>query len=102
MIEIRLEWEVSWKNAEKYTIWLGVSDPILFAGGGSKFGPTSIKCRNLTRDVEPPPLKNCKDLTMNLEVKYLLPTASSSANFYIYQLHEGLEMRKIFPHWVRI
>ena len=43
MIEIRLEWEVSWKNAEKYTIWLGVSDPILFAGGGSKFGPTSIQ-----------------------------------------------------------
>ena len=29
---------------------------------------------------------------MKLEVKYLFPTSSSGANFYIYQLYEGLGM----------
>ena len=43
---------------------------------------------------------------MRLEVKYLFPISSSGANFYIYQLPEGLRMRKILgckrihkPRW---
>ena len=35
---------------------------------------------------------------MKLEVKYLLSTSSSVANFYIYQFSEGLRMRKILAH----
>ena len=31
---------------------------------------------------------------MQLEVKYLLPTSFSGANFYIYELSEGLGIRK--------
>ena len=50
----------------------GVSDAIFLEGAYSS--QTSIKCRNLACDVEPTPLKNCKDLTMKLEVKYLFPT----------------------------
>ena len=52
---------------------------------GASSGQTSIKRRDLACDVKPPPLKNCKDLTMKLEVKYLCPISSSGANFYIYQ-----------------
>ena len=62
--------------------------------GGANSGQTSIKLRDLTCDVEPPPLKNCKDMTMKLEVEYLFTTSSSGANFYIYQVPEGLGMRK--------
>ena len=39
---------------------------------------------------------------MKLEVKYLFPTLSSGANFYIYQLPAGLGMRKISPHSIRM
>ena len=78
----------------------GVSDAILLES--ANFGQTSIKCRDLACDVEPPPLKNYKDLTMKLEVKYLFPTSSSGANFYIYQLPEGLGMRKILPRGIRM
>ena len=39
-----------------------------------------MKCRDLVCGVEPPPLKNCLDLTMKLEVKYLFSTSSSGAN----------------------
>ena len=63
---------------------------------------TSIKCRDLVCDVEPPPLKNCKDFTMKLEVKYLCPASSSGANFLIHQLPEGLEMRNILAHGIRM
>ena len=48
------------------------------------------------------PLKNCKDLIMKLEVQYLLPTSSSCANFYIYQLPKGLGIRKILAHDIRM
>ena len=48
--------------------------------------------------LEPPPLKNCKGLTMKLKVKYLFPTSHLGANFFIYQLPEGLEMKKILAH----
>ena len=37
---------------------------------------------------------------MKLEVKYLFPTSSSGVNFYIYQLPEGLGMRKMLAHGV--
>ena len=39
---------------------------------------------------------------MKLEVKYLFPTSSSGLSFYIYQLHEGLGMRKILAHSIRM
>ena len=65
-------------------------------------GQTSIKCRDLACDVEPPLLKNYKDLTIKLEVKYLFPISCSGANFYIFQLPGGLEMRKILAHGIRM
>ena len=74
----------------------GVSDAILLGGANS------IKCHDLACDVEPPPLKNCKDLSKKLEVKYLVPASSSGANLYIYQLPEGLGMRKILTHGIRM
>ena len=42
------------------------------------------------------------DLTMKLKVKYIFPTLSSVANFYIYQLPEGLGMKKILAHGIRM
>ena len=39
---------------------------------------------------------------MKLEVKYPFPTSSSDANACIYQLPEGLEMRKILAHGMRM
>ena len=38
---------------------------------------------------------------MKLEVKYLFPTSSSGANFYIYELPENLRMRKVLAHGIR-
>ena len=61
-----------------------------------------MKYRDLACDVEPRPLKNCKDLTMKLEVKYLFPTSSSVAKFCICQLPEGLVMTKILAHTIRM
>ena len=78
----------------------GISDAVLL--GGANSGQISIKCRDLTCDVEQPPLKNCMDLTMKLKVKYIFPTLSSVANFYIYQLPEGLGMKKILAHGIRM
>ena len=78
----------------------GVSAAILFRGENS--GQTSIKCRDLACDVEPPPLKNCKDLTMKLETQCLFPTSFSGTNVYIYQMPEGLGMKKILTHGVRM
>ena len=78
----------------------GVIDAFLVKGADS--GPTSIKCRDLPCDVEPPLLKNCTDLTMKLEVKFLFLTSSSGANFYIYQLPEGPQTRKILAHGIRM
>ena len=78
----------------------GVGDAILL--GGANSGQTSIKCRDLVCDVEPPPLKNYEDLTMELEIKYLFPTSSSGVEFYIYQLPEGLGMRTILTHGIRM
>ena len=46
--------------------------------------------------------KNCKDLTMKLEVKYLSPTLCLSARFYIYERSEGLGMRKILALGIRM
>ena len=51
-------------------------------------------------NVEPQQLKNCKDLIMKLEVKYIFPTSSSSVNFYNYQLAEGLEMRNVLARGI--
>ena len=39
---------------------------------------------------------------MKLEIKYIFPTSTSGANFYIYELPEGLEMRKILAHGTRM
>ena len=77
----------------------GVCSTILF--GSANSGQTSIKCRDLTCNVEPLSLKNSKDFIMKLEVKYLFLTSSSVEDFYIYQLPEclwmlahGIRMRK--------
>ena len=59
-----------------------------------------MKCCDLAYDVQPPPLKNYKDLTMKLEVKYLLPTLSSDPRFYIYQFSEVLGIRKILARGI--
>ena len=56
----------------------GVSNAILLVDANS--GQISTKLRDLTCDVEPPPLKP--------------PLSSSRTNFYIYQLPEGLGMKK--------
>ena len=61
---------------------------------------SNLKCSVLACNVEPPPLKNCKDLTMKLQVKYLFPTSSLGANFYIHQLPEGLRMTYILAHGI--
>ena len=39
---------------------------------------------------------------MKLEVKYLFPTLSSDSNLYIYQLPEGLAMRQILAHAIKM
>ena len=39
---------------------------------------------------------------MKLGVKFLYLTSSSGENFYIYQLREGLGMRKILAHSIRM
>ena len=38
---------------------------------------------------------------MKLEDKYLFPTSSSDANFYIYELPEGLGMRQMLAYGTR-
>ena len=52
--------------------------------------------------LQPLPTETCKALTMKMEVKYLFPTSSSGVNFCIYQLPEGLEMRKILALGIRM
>ena len=39
---------------------------------------------------------------MKLKVKYIFPISSSGAHFYICQLPEGLGMRKILSHGIRM
>ena len=39
---------------------------------------------------------------MKLEVKYLFPTSSSDTNLYIYQLPEGLGVRKILAYGIKM
>ena len=78
--------------------YFGVSVAIML--GGANSGQTSIKWFDLACDVESRPLKNCKDLTVKLEVKHPFPTSSWGTHFYIYQLPEGLRMRKILAHMV--
>ena len=39
---------------------------------------------------------------MKLEVEYLFLTSSSGANRYIYHLPEGLGMRKISAHGIKM
>ena len=39
---------------------------------------------------------------MKLGVKYLYLTSSSGENFYIYQLREGLGMRNMLAHGIRM
>lgn len=77
----------------KITDYFGVSVTILLMGENS--GQISIKFRSLACDVEPPPLINHEDLTMKSEFKYIFPTSFSGAKFYIYQLPDGLRMRRI-------
>ena len=60
---------------------------------------TSIKCRDLACDVEPPLLKNCKDLTMKLESNIF---SEIHLQAHISQLPEGLGMRKILTHGIRM
>ena len=77
-----------------------VSDPILLRSANS--GQTTIKCCDLACNAEPLLLKNFKNFTMKLDVTYLFPTLCSDINFYIYQLPEGLGMRKMLAHGIRI
>ena len=65
-------------------------------------GQTSIKCSDLACDLEPPLSKNCKDLTMKLKVKYISPKSFSGANIFVCQLSEGLGMRKVLAHGIRM
>ena len=76
---------------------VGVSVATLLDGTNS--GQTSIKCSDLSALMEPPPSENCKCLIMKLKFKYIFPTSSSGTNFYIYQLPEGLEIRKILARY---
>ena len=39
---------------------------------------------------------------MKLEIKYMFPTSTSGANFYIYELPEVLGMKKIYAHGTRM
>ena len=87
----------------------GDSVPILLRGTHS--GQTSIKCRDLACDVEPPPLKNFKNLTMKLEVKYLYPNSALGANFYVYLfiylahdiwMQKNPQKKRIFSGFLRI
>ena len=78
--------------------YFGVSIAIML--GGASSGQTSIKCSDLACDVESHPLNNYKGLTVKLEVKHLFPTSTWGTHFYIYQLPEGLRMRKILAHMV--
>ena len=78
--------------------YFGVSITIMLRGTNS--GQTSIKSSDLACDVESRLLKNYKDLTVKLEVKHLFPTSSWGTYFYVYQLPEGLTMRKILAHMV--
>ena len=45
--------------------------------GDVRSGQTSIKCCNLVCHAEPLLSKNCKDLTMKLEAKYIFLTFST-------------------------
>ena len=84
-------------------IWNGLINRFYnWTDGDAKSGLTSIKCRDLACDVEPPLLKNCKNLTMKLEGEFLFPISFSVTSFYIYQLHEGLGMRKMLSHSIRM
>ena len=78
----------------------GLSVAILL--GGTNSGQTYIKCSDLAALMEPPPSENCKCLIMKLKVKSLFPTLSSGTNFFIYQLPEGLEIRRILAHGIRM
>ena len=65
-------------------------------------GASWSKCRDLAYGADPLPLKNCKDLIMKLKVKYLFPTSMPGTDFYIYQLPEGVKMREISVHDIRM
>ena len=84
----------------KFKKWLNrrVRDAILL--GGVNSGQTSIKSRDLACDAEPPLLKNRNCLTMQLKVKYHFLTLFAGANFYIYELPEGLGTKKTLAHGI--
>ena len=52
--------------------------------------------------LEPPPRENCKGLTVKSKVNYVFPTSPSSADLFIHHFSEGLEMRKIIAHGIRM
>ena len=54
--------------------------------------PLAIKCCGLACHVEP------RQLKIVGRVKHLFQTSSSDGNYYIYELPEGLGMRKILAH----
>ena len=55
---------------------------LAFLLGDASSGQTPTKYRHLACGVEPPLLKNSKDLTVKLKVKYPFPTSFSGANLY--------------------
>ena len=70
--------------------------------GDVSSGQTSIKCCNLACHAEPLLSKNCKDLTMKLEAKYIFLTLYSGTNLNICQLLEALGMKTILAHGIRM
>ena len=69
---------------------LGVVSPFCYGVGGghggvsANSGQTPMKCRDLACDIEPPLSKNCNNLTMEFQVKYLFPTSSSKTKFMYF------------------
>ena len=75
----------------------GVSITSLFRA--AKSDQTPLKCCDLACNFETSPLNDCNNLTLKLEVAHF---SSSYTHFYMYGLPEGLRMRKIFDHGIRI
>ena len=69
---------------------------------GANPGQTSIKCRDLACDVEPPLLKIIRIWPWNLKSNIFSPTLSSGVHFYIYEMPKDLGMRKIWAHGTRM
>lgn len=115
----RFHWEIQWINQCFLDLFLISGKrcffcPLFFLTYIAAFGVSvAILCEGANSDQTT--MKYCdlvcgvgiiavgkSGLTMKLGVKPLFPTPSSGFNFFIYQLFEGLEMRKISVHVIRM